>query len=240
MESLLDEIIEKTQTRNDLCLKVLDSGRYIYSNIDLLENDIELLLIPNKNTSGFFKKEAKHEGDIFTTFDLKQVYRSSILLIHPDKIKQIAHNDTNEIIPSLDTKPIDRIMEKSSIAFDSYNAAWNRIREWVDNGCLISNIDELYKAERNKNKDIDEEKKEQSSNQFDKFESPIHEEVDLDDMDYIESTEDGNEGYFTYPCRCSGSYLVNESQLEDGVEFIGCNQCSFVIKIIYQINSDTD
>jgi diphthamide biosynthesis protein 4 len=55
-------------------------------------------------------------------------------------------------------------------------------------------------------------------------------EVDLDDMEYSE--EDGS---FAYLCRCSGDYVITEEELENGIEVVGCNNCSLKIRVLYDV-----
>lgn len=38
---------------------------------------------------------------------------------------------------------------------------------------------------------------------------------------------------FTYPCRCGSSYTIDEDQVHDLVELIGCSGCSEVIRVRY-------
>ncbi|KAI7900648.1 uncharacterized protein BX663DRAFT_517114 [Cokeromyces recurvatus] len=55
-------------------------------------------------------------------------------------------------------------------------------------------------------------------------------EVDLDDMEYNE-----DEGSYSYVCRCSGDYIITEEELNEGIEVIGCNNCSLKIRVLYDV-----
>ncbi|KAI9006028.1 DNAJ heat shock N-terminal domain-containing protein [Gaertneriomyces semiglobifer] len=58
---------------------------------------------------------------------------------------------------------------------------------------------------------------------------PVHEQVDLDDMKYDESS-----ATFSYGCRCGGEYLVTEDDLSSGVQMVGCDSCSLTIHVLYE------
>jgi len=58
---------------------------------------------------------------------------------------------------------------------------------------------------------------------------PLLSEVDLDDMHY-----DDLKSCYSYPCRCSGEFKISEAQLEEGIDTIQCNNCTFAIKILYE------
>ncbi|KAJ3152815.1 DnaJ sub C member 24 [Geranomyces variabilis] len=57
---------------------------------------------------------------------------------------------------------------------------------------------------------------------------PLHAEVDLDDMQHDSAAE-----LFSMPCRCGGSYVIREEELEDGVDIVGCSTCSLRIRVLY-------
>jgi diphthamide biosynthesis protein 4 len=61
----------------------------------------------------------------------------------------------------------------------------------------------------------------------------INEDVDLDDMDYDEETES-----FSMPCRCSGSYTIYEKDMELGVNTASCDNCSLIIRVLYDVVED--
>ncbi|KAI8092746.1 DNAJ heat shock N-terminal domain-containing protein [Halteromyces radiatus] len=63
----------------------------------------------------------------------------------------------------------------------------------------------------------------------------INADVDLDDMEYDESNR-----IFSLICRCSGSYVISEEDLEQGNDVICCDNCSLRIRVLYDIIDDDD
>ncbi|PVU89549.1 hypothetical protein BB559_005055 [Furculomyces boomerangus] len=59
----------------------------------------------------------------------------------------------------------------------------------------------------------------------------INENVDLEEMEFNQDTLD-----YTYGCRCSGNYIINEEDLERGVDIVGCDMCSLKIRVLYELN----
>ncbi|KAI9322690.1 DnaJ-domain-containing protein [Dichotomocladium elegans] len=55
-------------------------------------------------------------------------------------------------------------------------------------------------------------------------------EVDLDDMEYDENAQT-----FRLQCRCSGTYVITEDELEQGIDTICCDNCSLQIHVLYDI-----
>ena len=53
--------------------------------------------------------------------------------------------------------------------------------------------------------------------------------------EFAEDGEGAGKMVWTYPCRCGGTYVVREEQLEDGQHLIGCNSCSEVVWIGYEV-----
>lgn len=62
----------------------------------------------------------------------------------------------------------------------------------------------------------------------------ISQEVDLDDMEYDEDT-----GTYYYDCRCGEGYHVTEDQLSENIDVLTCTGCSLLIKVLYQLQSDS-
>ncbi|TPX52549.1 hypothetical protein CcCBS67573_g09846 [Chytriomyces confervae] len=58
----------------------------------------------------------------------------------------------------------------------------------------------------------------------------VNGEVDLDDM-----ACNADSGTFQSSCRCSGSYVVSEQDLEDGVQVVSCTTCSLRIRVLYSV-----
>lgn len=52
--------------------------------------------------------------------------------------------------------------------------------------------------------------------------------------------EEGEEEpqYFTYPCRCSGQFVISVEQLEEGVEVVGCEGCGEWVRVGYEVVED--
>ncbi|KAH8556484.1 DNAJ heat shock N-terminal domain-containing protein [Umbelopsis sp. PMI_123] len=63
----------------------------------------------------------------------------------------------------------------------------------------------------------------------------INGDVDLDEMDYDEET-----GTFSLPCRCSGSYTIREQDMENGVDVASCDNCSLIIRVLYDVVEDDE
>ena len=63
----------------------------------------------------------------------------------------------------------------------------------------------------------------------------ISEEVDLSDMtEEVVSVDGIIMSCFTWLCRCGGTYAIWTSDLESGVEVVGCDSCSLHIKVVYE------
>lgn len=58
----------------------------------------------------------------------------------------------------------------------------------------------------------------------------INADVDLDDMEYEE-----DEGVYSMACRCSGTYVITEDDLELGSDVICCDNCSLRIRVLYDV-----
>lgn len=46
--------------------------------------------------------------------------------------------------------------------------------------------------------------------------------------------------YYSYPCRCSASFIITFDQLEQGVNVIGCEGCGEWIRVGYEVVEDED
>ncbi|XP_068731700.1 dnaJ homolog subfamily C member 24-like [Montipora capricornis] len=65
---------------------------------------------------------------------------------------------------------------------------------------------------------------------------PVSAEVDLDDMEYHEDIRT-----FSSVCRCSGEYLISESDLENGQDTVCCSGCTLSIRVLYnELSEGTD
>ncbi|KAH9839794.1 uncharacterized protein C8Q71DRAFT_795081 [Rhodofomes roseus] len=56
--------------------------------------------------------------------------------------------------------------------------------------------------------------------------------------DFEEGEDDAGQTVWTYNCRCGGGYIVSEKMLEDGQHLIGCNSCSEVVWVGYEVAED--
>ncbi|GFS14435.1 DnaJ-like protein subfamily C member 24 [Elysia marginata] len=61
-------------------------------------------------------------------------------------------------------------------------------------------------------------------------EHPVQETVPFDEFQF-----DVDEDFFTYPCRCGGEYLLTELERQLMCDFVCCDTCSLIIKIIYDV-----
>ncbi|KAF9056051.1 DnaJ domain-containing protein, partial [Panaeolus papilionaceus] len=50
-----------------------------------------------------------------------------------------------------------------------------------------------------------------------------------------EFEESDDQESWSYPCRCSGSYRITTSLMEQGVHLIGCNSCSEAVWVGYEL-----
>lgn len=55
-----------------------------------------------------------------------------------------------------------------------------------------------------------------------------------------ENEVDQEPSYYTYTCRCSGTYLISISQLEEGIGVIQCDGCSERCKVEYEVVEDDE
>ena len=54
--------------------------------------------------------------------------------------------------------------------------------------------------------------------------------LDLDDFDFDPVTLS-----YSHPCRCGQAYNITESDLEKGMELVGCDGCSLIIRVSYEL-----
>lgn len=62
-----------------------------------------------------------------------------------------------------------------------------------------------------------------------KLQFAVSAEVDLDEM-----TFDAERRTYTWPCRCSSQFEIDEAALERGVDLASCFGCSAHIRVLYQ------
>jgi diphthamide biosynthesis protein 4 len=51
-------------------------------------------------------------------------------------------------------------------------------------------------------------------------------------------TESDNNIAWTYPCRCSGIYVITEEEMEKAQHLVGCSSCSEVVWVGYELAAD--
>ena len=47
-------------------------------------------------------------------------------------------------------------------------------------------------------------------------------------------TYDPERSSFSSACRCSGSYIITEEEMEEGVDTVCCSSCTLSIRVLYQ------
>ncbi|KAJ2897538.1 hypothetical protein IWW38_001684 [Coemansia aciculifera] len=62
----------------------------------------------------------------------------------------------------------------------------------------------------------------------------VHDDVDLDDMDLEEKDMS-----YTYPCKCSGQYVIAESDLDAGRDIAPCSDCSLKIRVLFKVADES-
>ena len=60
------------------------------------------------------------------------------------------------------------------------------------------------------------------------------------ESDLDESELDEGESVWRHSCRCGGSYVITEKEMEMGQHLTGCNGCSEVVWIGYELAPDSD
>ncbi|KZT22669.1 hypothetical protein NEOLEDRAFT_1157664 [Neolentinus lepideus HHB14362 ss-1] len=58
--------------------------------------------------------------------------------------------------------------------------------------------------------------------------------------DFTEEEGGEREGRWTYVCRCGGTYVITEREMEDDRHLIGCGSCSEVVWVGYEVAEDED
>lgn len=57
--------------------------------------------------------------------------------------------------------------------------------------------------------------------------------VSLDEFEEVTTREQDN--VWCYPCRCGGMYKISPIDMENGLHLIGCNSCSEVVWVGYEL-----
>ncbi|KAM7436297.1 DnaJ subfamily C member 24 [Porites harrisoni] len=92
-------------------------------------------------------------------------------------------------------------------------------------------IDKAWKllSDNERRENCDRQLKEQSLSQ----DWPVSAEVDLDDMEFHEDLQS-----YSSQCRCSGEYLITESDLENGHNIVCCSDCTLSVRVLYSVLQD--
>ena len=136
--------------------------------------------------------------------EIKRQYNKRVLLYHPDKIS---------------TKN-----EETNLELTTSSSKGN-----VKKNFLL--LQEAFTVLRDENKRKSYDEKLRNLKQQ-RPQILVYEEVDLDDMDFDEE----NKIYSTSCARCQGqsNFRISELELEEDIDLIQCNNCSFTIRILYE------
>ena len=58
--------------------------------------------------------------------------------------------------------------------------------------------------------------------------------------EFAESGDEAGRMTWTFSCRCGGMYIVREEQLEDGQHLVGCNSCSEVVWVGFEVADEVE
>jgi len=56
----------------------------------------------------------------------------------------------------------------------------------------------------------------------------------------LEEFEERLDGFWCHACRCGGDYIISEKDMEKGCHLVGCNSCSEVVWVGYEIVEDLE
>ncbi|KAJ2016525.1 hypothetical protein GGI14_003578 [Coemansia sp. S680] len=96
--------------------------------------------------------------------------------------------------------------ETNTLEFHQLSIAW----EVLGNPARRREYDQKMSSERNRSRGV------------------VQGKVDLDDM------KEEDDGY-SYPCWCSGRYVIKESDLEAGRDMAPCSDCSLKIQVLFDV-----
>mmetsp|Transcript_28560 Transcript_28560/g.71809 ORF Transcript_28560/g.71809 Transcript_28560/m.71809 type:complete len:105 (-) Transcript_28560:378-692(-) len=63
----------------------------------------------------------------------------------------------------------------------------------------------------------------------------FYDEIEIEDMEFDEELQT----YF-YPCPCGDRFRITVDELMDGEEIASCPSCTLVIRVIYDVEEDSD
>jgi len=56
----------------------------------------------------------------------------------------------------------------------------------------------------------------------------------------LEDFDERLDGFWYHACRCGGDYIISETDMEKGCHLVGCNSCSEVVWVGYEIVEDLE
>ena len=62
--------------------------------------------------------------------------------------------------------------------------------------------------------------------------------VPENDTDTCNTDREPMPTHYTYPCRCSSSFVITHHDLEDGVEAVGCSGCGEWVRVLYEVAAE--
>ncbi|KAJ2742824.1 DnaJ sub C member 24 [Coemansia sp. BCRC 34301] len=131
----------------------------------------------------------------------------------PEEIKQAYYALSRKIHPdkrqTIEAATSDN--KAAKLEFHQIAAAW----ETLGDPCKRREYDRMQSAEQNRARGV------------------VQDEVDLDDMEL-----DDEDASYSYPCRCSGRYVVMESDLEACRDIAPCSDCSLKIRVLFNVAED--
>ncbi|KAF8524051.1 hypothetical protein BU17DRAFT_85085 [Hysterangium stoloniferum] len=156
----------------------------------------------------------------FSPSDVKQAYHRKLLRDHPDKFKYPPHelrtvtNQSSSASPSR-TNFVDADTVKGEIDVRVIKEAYLTLSDPA--------LRRAYDASLTRNA------------------APRPAQV-VSLEDFVVSYDDpdggGESTVHRYPCRCGGMYYVSEAQLEKDVHLVGCDACSEIIWVGYEVEEE--
>ena len=85
-----------------------------------------------------------------------------------------------------------------------------------------------------------------ASNSTQKVPAPNHarpphvtQHLSLSDFEaHFDSPDSQDPAYYTYPCRCSATFIITHEDLEDGIDVVGCSGCGEWARVAYEVSKD--
>ncbi|KAJ2555314.1 hypothetical protein IWW35_000780 [Coemansia sp. RSA 1878] len=121
-----------------------------------------------------------------------------------EEIKRAYYALSRQIHPD---KQLNKAIDSPTVKFHQLSVAW----EVLSDATKRREYDRQLNTHQNRNRGV------------------VQDEVDLDDMDF-----DPKDCSYTYLCRCSGTYVISEDDLEAGCEIAPCTGCSLKIRVLFE------